>query len=375
MEKDKLKEYLKIVEDMEKNNYLEEQMIDQLTRKVREIDNIPDEPKPFRAFNIGKPVKRNVIRKRSLFFANLYSGNTIRKRTEPIVEVILNFGIGAVVGIVILTLFLNFLPTILSAFLGGLAFSMLYVGSFCREQRNYDNEYNEEESKAVEEYDIQLSDYNKKLSEYNVARIKYENDYSDMLIRARNEREILKYNIQKIKQKQGKSKETLSKIYSENIIFPKYRNFSMVSSIYEYICSGRCEDLEGRDGAYNILEMEIRLDRIIMKLDDINANLKRVHQYQYMLYEAVQETNRRMSIISNRLYEQCQTLDSLNKKIDKNSTLFYEKFCSSLSSIEETSGLTAYYAERASKELEYMNRMDYLMGRNNGVYGNRPPSY
>lgn len=370
MEKDKLKEYLKIVEDMEKNNYLEEQMIDQLTRKVREIDNIPDEPKPFRAFNIGKPVKRNVIHKMSPFFAELDRGDI-----RPIIEVIMCFGMGAVGGIVILTLFLSFLPLVVSAFLGGLAFSMLFVGSFCHEQRNYDNEYNEEESKAAEEYDIQLSDYNKELSEYNVARIKYENDYSDMLIRARNEREILKYNIQKIKQKQSKSKETLSKIYSENIIFPKYRNFSMVSSIYEYICSGRCEDLEGRDGAYNILEMEIRLDRIIMKLDDINANLKRVHQYQYMLYEAVQETNRRMSIISNRLYEQCQTLDSLNKKIDKNSTLFYEKFCSSLSSIEETSGLTAYYAERASKELEYMNRMDYLMGRNNGVYGNRPPSY
>ena len=55
-----------------------------------------------------------------------------------------------------------------------------------------------------------------------------------------------------------KAKEHLQKIYDKNIIFPKYRNLTMVCSLYEYICAGRFTELEGPNGAYNCLETEIR---------------------------------------------------------------------------------------------------------------------
>lgn len=88
------------------------------------------------------------------------------------------------------------------------------------------------------------------------------------------------------------SRETLRKIYDRGIIFPKYRNLIMMCSIYEYFCSGRCTTLEGHEGAYNILEMEIRLDRIITQLDKVITQLGAIQQSQYMLYSAIQESNR-----------------------------------------------------------------------------------
>mgnify|MGYP007024707781 CR=1 FL=1 len=51
--------------------------------------------------------------------------------------------------------------------------------------------------------------------------------------------------------------------------FPKYRNLVAVSQIYEYILSGRCTELGGYQGAYNLYEQETRMDIVIMRLDDI----------------------------------------------------------------------------------------------------------
>ncbi|MBS7297721.1 MAG: hypothetical protein KIG65_01410, partial [Eubacteriales bacterium] len=64
----------------------------------------------------------------------------------------------------------------------------------------------------------------------------------------------------------------LDNYYQCNIIFPKYRNFIAISSIYEYFSSGRCSQLEGREGAYNIFENEIRQNIIINNLNYIINN-------------------------------------------------------------------------------------------------------
>mgnify|MGYP001864484039 FL=1 len=82
-------------------------------------------------------------------------------------------------------------------------------------------------------------------------------------------------------------------IYDKNIIFPKYRRLPLVCSLYEYFCSGRCSTLEGHEGAYNILEMEIRLDRIITQMDMVITRLESIRDGQYVLYSAIQDSNRK----------------------------------------------------------------------------------
>lgn len=65
----------------------------------------------------------------------------------------------------------------------------------------------------------------------------------------------------------------LEKIYAADIIYPKYRNLVAVGMFCEYLMSGRCEKLEGHEGAYNIFENELRQNMIVSKLDDVTGRL------------------------------------------------------------------------------------------------------
>lgn len=91
----------------------------------------------------------------------------------------------------------------------------------------------------------------------------------------------------------------LNQLYSLDIIFPKYRNLIAISQFYEYYMSGRCTQLEGHEGAYNIFESELRQNVIIAQLNDVLANLEEIKRTQYMIYEAIQESNRILSQIES----------------------------------------------------------------------------
>ena len=112
--------------------------------------------------------------------------------------------------------------------------------------------------------------------------------------KAFSERMVLRNNIQKehkfIYYNIIKTKEILNKIYSMDIVYPKYRNLCAISSFYEYLKSGRCACLEGHEGAYNIFENEIRLDRIVLQLDQVIKKLDEIKRNQFMLYEAVKNS-------------------------------------------------------------------------------------
>ena len=77
-------------------------------------------------------------------------------------------------------------------------------------------------------------------------------------------------------------------------------------SIYEYLQSGRCIQLQGHDGAYNLYENERRLDRIVEKLDDVIMRLDQIKSSQYMLYSAIHEGNQTMEKVLNETYRQTQ---------------------------------------------------------------------
>jgi len=172
--------------------------------------------------------------------------------------------------------------------------------------------------------------------------------------------------LKQLEAKLSDSRICLQKIYAKNIIFPKYRNLVMVCSMYEYICAGRCTALEGSDGAYNILEMEIRLDRIITQLDSVIANLERVQKNQFMLYTAISESNQQIAHIvesTNHVAIGIQSFHGEVHELDRR-----------IAELQKTSEITAYQEAQAQKELRYMNRMNYLSGRNDDVFWNVPPS-
>ena len=134
--------------------------------------------------------------------------------------------------------------------------------------------------------------------EYSEQMDKYNEDYNLCQEENENRREEFAYNQKCWKDSCTKmratlekplkeTKENLERVYSKNIIYPKYRNLPALTSIYEYYVTGRCEELSGPYGAYNLYEDEVRKDKIISQLNTVIANLEQIKQNQYKLYEQV----------------------------------------------------------------------------------------
>lgn len=321
-----LKEYLDIVINMEKNIYLQNNLISQMKSRSEQLGHLHIYQKPIKPSSGGE-----------IFIA---------------VSVILAF-----IGFFLFRWGLQLCNTDLGGFLlglivlcfGGVLFLCGVIMSIGMIE-NIKTFLN-----AKDRYDVEYAEYERNISA-DKKRIRKE----------QLEKAVLFSEIQLLQKQNKDSKQNLEKIYSQNIIFPKYRNLTMVCSIYEYICAGRCTTLEGHEGAYNILEMEIRLDRIITQLDLVIAKLDAIRNNQYMLYSVIQETNQQVS----------QILKSTNYVIS-NLQDFYgqaEELVARIVSVEKNSELAFYQAENMQKELHYMNRMNYLSGKYNNVFYNLPPS-
>ena len=128
-----------------------------------------------------------------------------------------------------------------------------------------------------------------------------------------------KYNIdlqiEALNQKKIEIASTLNKLYGMNIIYPKYRNFIAVTTFYEYFNSGICSVLEGHEGAYNKYEIEIRLNAIIYKLDDIIGRLDKIRLRQYELYNAICAGNRIAENIYNQSIKGSEVINNISDNI------------------------------------------------------------
>lgn len=109
----------------------------------------------------------------------------------------------------------------------------------------------------------------------------------------------------------------LENLYSLNVIYPKYREMVPVITMWEYLDSGRCTDLAGANGAYNLYESELRQNIIISNLNQAVSMLAQIRDNQYALYEAIEESN----AIAEQMCYQNESLLSANKSIAHNSEI------------------------------------------------------
>lgn len=343
-----LKEYLGIVVDMEKNIYLQQKIVTKLENEINSLG------KPATFYPPSKPLKPSIPE------------HMKKREKEPfsVLEVL------KTIGLIALIIALIFLITVVSlAFLVG--FFLIPITIFMWANEIHDS--NVASKKEEKEYYEALDQYNESLVQYEKATRKYQKDIA--MDKVRIEQELIKKgalgaDLCQLNIGLNESQAMLSKIYTKNIIFPKYRNLIMVCSLYEYICSGRCSALEGHEGAYNILEMEIRLDRIITQLDTVITKLDQIRGSQFMLYSAIQDSNRQSAQILESTQRMADQLQGLGSRLDSQSA----EFQTQLSDLQQSSALTAYQAERVQKELHYMNRMNYLSGKYDDVFFNLPPT-
>ncbi len=122
---------------------------------------------------------------------------------------------------------------------------------------------------------------------------------------------IVKKEIEHAKSNYEKTCNTLQRYYAKNIIYEKYRSLVPICMFYEYLASGRCSQLEGHEGAYNLYESEVKMQIIITKLSDIIERLDRIEDNQYTIAVAIRQSQQEISNLSNVVQQQAITLSNI----------------------------------------------------------------
>lgn len=199
---------------------------------------------------------------------------------------------------------------LIGAFIGFICASVLYFG-----EKIYSEKKTNRERQA--QYQGLLSQYRQNIAadERRVAQELAEKEHLQELLAS-------------LRQRYSETTATLQQYYDLDIIFPKYRNMTAMCSIYEYYLSGRCDSLMGHEGAYNILEGEIRFGVIFTKLDDIMSKLDEIKTNQSILYDAIESGNKLTNKLIDASIQQARQLEFVAEKTE----------------------LAAYNAQRAANE-------------------------
>lgn len=159
----------------------------------------------------------------------------------------------------------------------------------------------------------EISQINSEIAVQN-AQIRKHNE--EIISMSPKKQKILQSELYNINQNISETKKVLDKYYSKGIIFEKYHSLVPVCMFYEYLCSGRCDSLEGHEGAYNIYENELRMNVIIGKLDDIINSLDEIKQNQYIIAQAINNTNTHLTKIENSIGRCIGKLESLESNAE-----------------------------------------------------------
>lgn len=173
-----------------------------------------------------------------------------------------------------------------------------------------------------EGYDIsKAKEHNRQVSIINQEIM---NNNTNLQKTMKRRRDVINQELDIIKTSYEKTKQILEQYYNKNVVHITYRNLLAISSIYEYLSSGRCYTLEGHEGAYNLFENEVRQNIIISKLDEVIYHLEQIERNQHMLYTAIKENNASIQRLTQEMYkvaDNLQRIESSNQIIAYNSKI------------------------------------------------------
>ena len=142
--------------------------------------------------------------------------------------------------------------------------------------------------KAQEKYQADLQAYESSCADIQEKNSNAHRTYTQALTVYNQETNVT---VNKLTETEATLKSSLYTLYSKNVIYAKYRNLVTIATLFEYIDSGRCFELEGPNGAYNLYEGELRSDIIISSLSSIISNLEAIRNNQYTLYQSIETAN------------------------------------------------------------------------------------
>ena len=277
-----LKEYTSKAKDLEVAIYTQSKLMEEHKKIIK--DKKPTEPTCKQFPKPNQPVREDYV-----------------KTTPGKIEVwiLLIFPIiGLGFGLLLMEFFPTFSVLLISA--GFTLSGLIYYNdrqtiNSQTEQRNLEEQAYQ---KALNDYPIMLESYNNNIKK---EQERYNAEY-DTYLSLKNEYERTATALAtKHTQCLSQLNNALAELYSNNILFEKYRNLVAVTAINEYLLSGRCYELEGPNGAYNLYEMELRQNIIIGQLSHIITNLENIKSNQYSLYQELKIANQLVSDITYEL--------------------------------------------------------------------------
>ena len=154
--------------------------------------------------------------------------------------------------------------------------------------------------KKLSEYEIKMDHYNKETERIAELNQNSENNYNMMLSQWT---ENTQTSMSLLNNHLSYTKSILEKLYNKDFVYAKYRNLPALTSIYEYFITGRCAELQGAHGAYNMYEDEVRKDTVISQLNTVIEHLEQIKQNQFLLYQQVSLIQKQLRTVEYELYQ------------------------------------------------------------------------
>lgn len=305
--------YLQKIISLEQAAYVEEKVLDQMKKARQKVDtqkHVISEPvKPRR-----KSLFSSLIKEWGWFCGGLFIAIVV---FVPMLVLTLAEEIGMVDLAPMLSLDKKgYIPLLIIVGLDVFVYLLINISDISNTNQKLTEEYRKELARYPELVQNKEASYQRAL--------RYA-EYLDQLI-AQQEKKL------------ADTRRLLQGAYDKGLLYGKYRNFVAVCSICEYLESGRCSELGGPDGAYNLFEQEIRMNLIITQLGLIISELDEIRENQAMLYDAISTGNR----LTSQLIEQTNESIRLGE---------YNA---------QQNAITAYNTQQTAREVSFSNWMRAL---------------
>lgn len=143
------------------------------------------------------------------------------------------------------------------------------------------------------------------------------NDYEKRLSEAEIRKSEINMRQKEIQSALYEAKNNLQRIYTANVLPTKYRNLVAVTTLYEYLETGRCNTIQGHGGIYDTYEKErIQLAQL-QQMIETNQRLSRIEDNQRYICQELYKMNNSLSAIKSSL----KSIENTNAQIAKNTAI------------------------------------------------------
>lgn len=139
-------------------------------------------------------------------------------------------------------------------------------------------------------------------------------------------------------------------LYSINILFSTYQNATACSYFLQYFLAGRCVTLRGTQGAYNLFEVEKRLDKMI---DSLERMIDKLDAINNSINSMALSISSRLENIFDCMKQQNDTISKLKKEINTNMDVLGSKLDSDNRLLEDINKIEKLRLEETRRYQDY----------------------